>query len=210
MSWRRASAAESSEKHIPIDAEHSDKVIRYGETLCDWYAVDYVYLYTIDEEAGTVTYIAASAVDGKVENPPTDHLVGYTVKWDLHPEELAVWRGEKFVGHITANNSFGYEVSTLLRIEDDFGNRMIAGVDVAHRDIQQKILSEFALLAAIIAVVLLGIYTAVYLIIRKRVSEPAQRISKSMTDFITDGKRSGEKLEIRSNDEFGMIAASSS
>lgn len=210
MSWRRASAAESSEKHIPIDAEHSDKVIRYGETLCDWYAVDYVYLYTIDEEAGTVTYIAASAVDGKVENPPADHLVGYTVKWDLHPEELAVWRGEKFVGHITANNSFGYEVSTLLRIEDDFGNRMIAGVDVAHRDIQQKILSEFALLAAIIAVVLLGINGAVYFIIRKRVSRPAQRISKSMTDFITDGKRSGEKLEIRSNDEFGMIAASSS
>lgn len=198
---------ESSEKHIPIDAEHSDKVIRYGETLCDWYAVDYVYLYTINEEAGTVTYIAASAVDGKVENPPTDHLVGYTVKWDLHPEELAVWRGEKFVGHITANNSFGYEVSTLLRIEDDFGNRMIAGVDVAHRDIQQKILSEFALLAAIITMVLLGINGAVYLIIRKRVSRPAQRISKSMTDFITDGERSKEKLTINSDDEFAMIAA---
>ena len=198
---------ESHENHIPIDAEHSDKVIRYGETLCDWYAVDYVYLYTIDEANSTVTYIAASAVDGKVENPPTDHLVGYTAKWDLHPEELAVWRGEKFVGHITANNNFGHEVSTLLRIEDDFGNRMIAGVDVAYRDIQQKILQEFALLATIIVLVLIGINAAVYLIIRKRVSQPAQRISKSMTDFITDGKRSGEKLEVNSKDEFGMIAA---
>ena len=198
---------ESSEKHIPIDTEHSEKVIHYGETLCDWYAVDYVYLYTIDEERSTVTYIAASAVDGKVENPPTDHLVGYTVKWELHPEELAVWHGEKFVGHITANNNFGHEVSTLLRIEDDFGNRMIAGVDVAYRDIQEKILLEFAFLAIIIAVVLLGIYAAMYLIIRSRVSKPAQRISKSMTDFITDGKRSDEKLEVGSNDEFGMIAA---
>ena len=198
---------ESTQQHIPIDTEHSDKVIRYGETLCDWYAVDYVYLYTIDEEAGTVTYIAASAVDGKVENPPTDHLVGYTVKWDLHPEELAVWRGEKFVGHITANNNFGYEVSTLLRIEDDFGNRMIAGVDVAYRDIRQKILQEFALLALIITAVLLGINAVVYLIVRKRVFAPAQRISKSMTDFITDGKRSGEKLTVRSGDEFGMIAS---
>ena len=200
-------AEESAEQHTPIDTEHSDKVILYGETLCDWYAVDYVYLYTIDEESSTVTYIAASAVDGKVENPPTDHLVGYTVEWKLHPEELAVWRGEKFVGHITANNNFGYEVSTLLRIEDDFGNRMIAGVDVAYRDIQQRILWEFALLAAIIAAVLLGIYTAVYFIIRKRVSEPAQRISKSMTDFITDGERSNEKLAMNSSDEFGMIAS---
>ena len=200
-------AEDSSVNHIPIDAEHSDKVIRYGETLCDWYAVDYVYLYTIDEERSTVTYIAASAVDGKVENPPTDHLVGYTVKWELHPEELAVWRGEKFVGHITANNNFGHEVSTLLRIEDDFGNRMIAGVDVAYRDIQEKILLEFAFLAIIISVVLLGIYAAVYLIIRSRVSKPAQRISKSMTDFINDGERSGEKLKIDSSDEFGMIAA---
>ena len=197
---------ESSEKHIPIDTEHSDKVILYGETLCDWYAVDYVYLYTIDETNSTVTYIAASAVDGKVENPPTDHLVGYTVESKLYPEELAVWRGEKFVGHITANNNFGHEVSTLLRIEDDFGNRMIAGVDVAYRDIQQKILLEFALLAAIIAAVLLGINAVVYLIIRKRVSQPAQRISKSMTAFITDGERSGEKLAIGSDDEFGMIA----
>lgn len=198
---------ESHEKHTPIDAEHSDRVILYGETLCDWYAVDYVYLYTIDEDSSTVTYIAASAVDGKVENPPVDHLVDYTVACELHPEELAVWRGEKFVGHITANNSFGYEVSTLLRIEDDFGNPMIAGIDVAYRDLQQKILLEFALLAAIIVVVLLGIYTVVYLIIRKRVSAPAQRISKSMTDFITNGERSKEKLAIDSNDEFGMIAA---
>lgn len=198
---------ESTQQHIPIDAEHSDKVIRYGETLCDWYAVDYVYLYMIDEEAGTVTYIAASAVDGKVENPPEDHLVGYTVACELHPEELAVWNGEKFVGHITANNNFGHEVSTLLRIEDDFGNRMIAGVDVAYRDIQEKILQEFALLAIIIAAVLFGINAVVYLIVRSRVSQPAQRISKSMTDFITDGKRSSEKLEVDSNDEFGMIAA---
>ena len=198
---------ESREKHIPIDAEHSERVILYGETLCDWYAVDYVYLYTIDEANGSVTYIAASAVDGKVENPPTDHLVGYTVKWEPHPEELAVWHGEKFVGHITADNTFGHEVSTLLRIEDDFGNRMIAGVDVAYQDIQQKILQEFALLAVIIAVVLLGINAVVYLIIRSRVSKPAQRISKSMTEFITDGQRSGETLNADSDDEFGMIAS---
>lgn len=198
---------ESREKHIPIDAEHSERVILYGETLCDWYAVDYVYLYTIDEEHSSATYIAASAVDGKVENPPADHLVGYTVAYEPRPEELAVWRGERFVGHITANNSFGHEVSTLLCIEDDFNNRMIAGVDVSYREIQQKILLEFAILAAIIAAVLLGIYAVVYLIIRSSVSRPAQCISKSMTDFITDGKRSGEKLNVGSEDEFGMIAA---
>ena len=201
-------AEESRERHIPIDAEHSDKVILYGETLCDWYAVDYVYLYTIDEENSSITYIAASAVDGKVENPPTDHLVGYTVKCKLHPEELAVWNGEQFSGHITANSSFGHEVSTLLRIEDDFGNRLIAGVDISYQDIQQEILLDFALLALIITAVVAGIYIIVYRIIRKTVSQPAQLLSRRMQEFITDGKRSSEKLSVADDGtEYAMIAS---
>lgn len=197
---------ESEMQGIPIDAEHTDSVIRYGEYICDWYGVDYVYIYVPDVENDTVTYIAAAYTDGMVDEAPDDNMIGRTAEHKLTSEELAVWNGEQYVGHITSNNGYGHEVSTILRIEDSFGNRAIAGVDIAYSDIIRQVVTAFSILALIIIAVLLGIYFAVYLIIRKRVSRPAQLISGSMVDFITDGKRSGVKLDDSGSDEFSMIA----
>lgn len=197
---------ESEKNQEPIDVAHTDNIIRYGEYICDWYGVDYVYLYVPDPENSSVTYIAAAVADGKVENPPEDHLVGRVVKYELMPEELAVWNGEQFVGRITADNSFGYEISTLIRVEDCFGNRAIAGVDISYESVREQILWEFCLLALFITAVLLGVYFAVYLIVRSRVSRPAQLLSQSMNDFITDGKRTEVKLDESGTDEYDMIA----
>ena len=61
---------ESAQKGIPIDPEHMDGVIRYGEYLCDWYNVDYTYVYIPDPETGNITYLAACYQDALAIKEP--------------------------------------------------------------------------------------------------------------------------------------------
>ena len=198
---------DSYDRQIPVDQAHAEHIILLGEEVCDWSGADYIYVYTIDEENSSVTYVAIASVDGRTKANAADHLVGLTVHCELLPEELSIWHGEKTYGHITSENSYGYEISTLRLIEDAFGNRLIAGVDISYVAVSSQILRTFFLLAAFILVVLFGVYLAVNRIVRRRVSEPAQALSRTMLDYISDGNRSVQKLDESGDDEYAMIAS---
>ena len=201
-------ADESAQKGIPVDLEHTDSLLRYGEYLCDWYSIDYTYVFIPDTDAGTVTYLGVAFQDSRVPNAPDDNMIGRTVEHELRPDELAVWNGELFSTQYTVDNDYGYEVSTVMRLSDAFGNQALAGIDMSYYNVLNKIITNFAFLALMIAAVVVGVYIAVYRIVRKKVSQPAQLLSRHMQDFITDGKRSNEKLAVADDgSEYSMIAA---
>lgn len=201
-------ADESAQKKVPIDLTHTDDIIRYGEYICDWYNVDYAYVYIPDPETGNITYLAACYQDALAQKELEGNLIGHTVEGVLTPEELAVWNGEEFCTQYTIDNEYGHEVSTVMRVEDAFGNQYLAGIDTAYSSLRNKIISSFVLLALFIIAVVISVYIAVYRIIRKKVSQPAQLVSRHMQDFITDGNRSNERLAVADDGtEFSMIAA---
>ena len=197
---------ESIQKQIPVDAEHTENIIRFGEYLCEWYSVDYAYVYIPDVEAGKLTYLAASFHDARVPNAPEDNMAGRTVECSFTPEELAVWRGEALFGQVVTDNEFGHEISTVMRITDAYDNHAIAGIDIAFANVRNEIIRNFVFLALVIAAVAAGVYYAVYRIVRKKVSEPAQMLSRTMQEYIKGGKRSEARLPVAGEDEFSMMA----
>ena len=199
-------ADQSEQKGIPIDPAHTDDIIRYGEYFCEWYNVDCAYVYVPDPEAGTVTYLGASFQDYQVPNAPEDHMVGRTVAYTLTPGELAVWNNEALFAQFETKSEYGHEISTAMRVTDAFGNAAIAGVDIAYAGVMNKIIRSFLLLALVILAVIAGVYVAAYRFIQEKVSRPAQLLSRTMQEFITDGHRSATKLEAGDDDEFSMMA----
>ena len=197
----------SEQEGVPIDVAHPEAAIRYGNYLCQWYDVSYVYMYVPDFENEAVTFITILQNDSKADKPLQSDYNGYRISRRFEPEEMAVWSGKELFAHIKRENEFGDEASTLYCVNDSFGNRVFVGVDMDSKEAYRQIASVFGLIALLLLVVLLGINVIVYLILRSRVSRPAQTISGSMNRYIADGKRTPVKLEERGADEFTEIAA---
>lgn len=185
----------------------SDAAILYGEYICAWYRVDYAYMYFPHPETGTVTYLALTMDSEKFPDRPEDYLVGQTVPHVMSDAELRIWQGEG-LSAVVPNHTFENALDTVVRVDDflGVGNCAIAGVAVSSDVIAAEIRQEFLTVAWIILGVTLCIIALMYFLIRKYVSRPAQNISRGMTEFITDGKRSDTKLDTSGGDEFAMIA----
>ena len=196
-----------SDAHIPIDEEHYEIANKYSEYICKWYGVDYAYIYKPDVEKNEVRYICAARDPSNPNTRIEKEMKGKSLPYIFSEQEKGVWDEELMFGHFSIDNTFGHEIATVILIEDSFGNRLIAGVDIGFSEVLEKVLGVFAIAALLIVLVLLGIYFSVSLIVKKSISDPAQIISKRMTDFITDGRRSTEKLQMPGDDEFAMIAS---
>lgn len=196
---------ESGKDGVPVDVEHPQNGIYYGDYSCKWYGIDYAYLCVPDFENKTYTYICVTVKENN-PNKPENNLTGYKVDYNFTKEELAVWEGRQVFGNISQKNQFGHQMSCYILTEDSFGNKLMAGVGIDYTNIYKQIAKIFSIIALVIVVIIIGINGGVYLIVKKRVSRPAQVISKSMHDFITDGKRTVKKLDDGGKDEFSMIS----
>lgn len=196
----------SNNNQVPLDKNISAKIIEYGDFICSKYETDYIYLYTIDEDAGSIRYIAASVLSNKEEKGIKDNMVDRLVECEFFPDELAVWHGVKESATLSYDNSFGHEITTLKLIHDCNGNKIIAAVETSYDYIYNQIFSSFSVLAVSVTLVLICIGISIYYFIRKRISLPAKKISNSMQEYIYDGKHNENKLSVKGNDEFSMIA----
>lgn len=198
----------TNDRQIPISTDIADDVTGYGEKLCRNYDADYLYIYSIGDDNRSVFYSAVAI--GEIPEKEKGFRGRFTgrVECELVPEELAVWNGEKDLGHIVYRAWYGDEISILRPLEDCKGNRFIVGVDVSLRAVTGIIVRNFAFIALAVVLIIAAIGVAVYFIIRKRVSEPAQIISRSMNEYIKNGERSNFRLEDGGSDEFALIASS--
>lgn len=197
----------SEQKGVPLDVEHPEECIFYGQYFCQWYDVSYVYVYVPDFETETATFIAILHNDKKAGVSAGDNYNGYQLTRPFAPEELAVWSGEQDFAFLRRDNEFGSEYCTLHCVTDSFGNRVIVGLDIDNTEVFRHIFSVFALMALVILLVLVGINLVVYFIIRRRVTLPAETIRQSMNDFVTGGTHTPVEIDAADSDEFSEIAA---
>ncbi|MBP9988799.1 MAG: SpoIIE family protein phosphatase [Ruminococcus sp.] len=197
---------ESGKNNVPIDKEHPELAIFFGEYLCEWYTIDYCYMFVPDVQNDKVTYICIVENKDKTEQKITDNFIGKQFDYDFPEEVLEVWEEKRLFAHVIMNSDFGHEIGTIILAKDSFGNKVLVGVDTGFSEIYGQSIGFFSILALIIALVILGLYFSVYMIIQKQVSHPAQRISKTMNDFITDGERKAVKLNENNSYEYEMIS----
>ena len=191
---------ESEKANTPIDSAHTKFAYFYGDYICKWYGIDYVYIAVPNENNNTLNYITFSSKKNK------NLIQSHTVDYVLSKEEKNVLNGKEVYAEIKQKNDLGYQYITMMKIKDSFGNEMLAGVSTDYKTIKNQVLSIFCLAAIIIVLVILSVDISVYMIIKKLVSKPAQLISKRMNEFIINGKHSEEKLNIKGYNEYSMIA----
>lgn len=193
---------------VPIDEQHYEIGLLYGDYICKWYNVDYAYMYVPDIENGKLTYVYASCNDSKLDEMPDDHLIGYTKDYKLSDAELKAWNGEKPYAGVIKMNEYGNEFDLVMPVTDYYGNKVMSGVSFSCAQLFGQVIKFFIIFAIMIFAVIVGIYFAVYYLIKKRISDPAEELGKSMQEFLADGKRTPIELKGGEPDEYIMIAES--
>lgn len=193
---------------IPVDLEHPDACIYYGQYLCFWMNVQNAYVYIPNIEDGTRTYININKKTGLGDEKVTDYKTGYVFKREPTKEELEVWEGKRTFATVVAKNAFGHSIGTIMQSEDSFGNKVIVGIDLSYATIMSQIAGACGFAVFFNALIILAIYFAVYRFLRNKVSYPAQRIANAMNDYIVDGKRTSVHLDEHGFDEYSMISNS--
>ncbi|MBQ0083226.1 MAG: SpoIIE family protein phosphatase [Clostridiales bacterium] len=198
---------EAAKYNAPLNESFAQNIWERGNYICELYHIDFAYIL-LPLEKGKIKYICVSQNSKFNEINPTDKYIGKISEYTLTADEQAVWQGEKEISHSVTAAKVSHEISTMKRVTDPQGNAVIVGVDQSYEDVHESVINFFFMLAGMILIVSVAIYLFLYLVIRQRVSKPAQKISEGMHKFIIDGKRSGEKIELGGKDEFSMIADS--
>ncbi|MCQ2149777.1 MAG: SpoIIE family protein phosphatase [Bacteroidales bacterium] len=196
---------EAHTENVPADLSFYRRFNYFGEYLCSWYRVDYIYAYVPDLENGTITYISVSRNRNKFGDLSRDHMGGVTEKHTLTPEELKVWNGEIAFG-TSGNVRFEEATDVIMLLKDDFGNKVMVGAATHTNDLQEEVKNGFVVIALFIIFIAAVLSGLLYVLMRRMVSEPASRISEQMSEYISEGKKSAIKLESDGDDEFAMIA----
>jgi len=197
----------SYEKCKAISTENAPELMRVNDFFCNRYNVDYVYIYTIDEEAGTCQYILVSFSENTEDQNPGDHMIGRVVKCEFKPSELDVWNGRKERAFLETDNYYGHDVSTLRLVLDTYGNYVIAGIDINYETIYYDAIKILFIVSGTVAFILTDLGFLLFFIIKRRVTVPAKKIAVRMQSFITDNEYNAERLDESGNDEFAVIAS---
>lgn len=201
-------AYEALQLDEPIDLSFSDHLAAFGDYMCRWYRLDYIYSFVPDVENGTITFLSVSRNKDKFGDLSEDHMVGVTKDYRMSPEETTAWKDSTVYAFAKPDWFTRKSSDVLLMFTDSYGNKAMAGAMVS-TDILRKNLLQGSHLAAFILLLIAGLVALIlYLLIRHTVTDPARRISKAMTEYISEGKKSAVKLEIDGEDEFSMIAGS--
>ncbi len=203
---------DTTQKEVAVDESQNELVRFYGDYVCEWYNVDYAYIYVLDIQGDSIHYIGASCDQEKFGDTNFGEKMTGRVVEDISPEERELWLSEETdvdaqVTYIETENEFGHEFSTIVRCYDCYGNKFLAGIDMDYGDVYLRVFRTFGIIVLILLLVLGAVGVMIYVIVRRRVSKPAQVIATAMDEFITDGKRKEVTLdEVGGDDEFNRMA----
>ena len=191
----------------PADMSFKDKYDFFGNYMCSWYRVDYVYAYVPDFENGTISFISVTLNNDKPgEQQEGGITAGMTIPYTMTEGEINAWN-EEDVYAIEKRDWFGWKATDVLfPVVDDFGNKTMAGASVNTDEMYHEMLRGFLIVALFMFLILVLLAWHLQIFVKRKVSEPAKRISETMSEYISGGKRSTIRLEADDSDEFSMMA----
>lgn len=196
---------EAEKDNMPVDIHLHDEIHVFSEYICEWYRVEYVYLYQVDPDHGTLRYLDFCFKDPEL-NKTFAWVRDEEFEYEMTPGLQAVLDGDALFGKVDWSQSFG-TVDIVMKQEDGHGNTLLAGIAVSMEMMLEEAFRKFLFLAIVILAVFTVLSFTIYYTVVKKVSRPAKRISKAMTEFIANGQRTDVRLEEGKDDEFGMIAS---
>ncbi len=197
---------ESDRRDIPLNGQNADIVNWAGDYFCKWYGIDCAFLGVPDEKANTIKYVGVSANKKNFDNSLKNHLENTIFDFDMPKSVRDVWNGKEVFAYAPVETIFGKEFCAFVRLEDSEGNKYLAGIDISYSDTYKQIATYFSLLAGIILLVVLCVYVGVYLTVKKKVSKPAEILSRGMNEFVAGGEVKHIYFPKKQYYEYTMIA----
>ncbi len=180
------------------------------QTMCRYFRLDYLYIFSINPVEKYRQYIFTSAADPEMDKRLAETR-GYGTRSTeaLKPEEEAILNGATEMQQTIFKNSYGNEVTWLMPYLDENGTtRAVIAMDYNLESGQKRILNGFLMDIVPMAVALLAGLLFLLLLIRRRIIRPIRVISDSMNGFARDRSKKPLPLNIRSLDEIGEIVDS--
>ncbi len=198
----------AAESNAPVDERFVAEVNFLGKYFCEKGFADFIYSYIVcpDKKHIILLDVAERENLGFIEQT-AEEFVLEEIEYEPNELELELWEGKK-TNIVLENHFLDRTTESVCAKDDNFGNRIVIGTGLSYREIDYAVRTNIIPFIVIILVIFIFLTLFMYFVIRRRVLLPAKKISSSMTDFIRDGKRSGEKLDESGSDEFALIASS--
>lgn len=181
-----------------------------ARSLCQYFQLDYLYVYSIDPETNLRHYILCVADDDEADRVIQKERYFGAVSGDpLDEGEQKIMAGSDYPQKVTLSNQYGEELTWLLPYRDADGSlRAIIGLDNNVKMEQRNIFHNF-LLDVFPEILAIGLgFLCLLILLRRRITDPIHAISASMNRFAMNSSVKPEPLMIKTGDEIGEIAAS--
>ena len=199
-------AVNDSEDFRPGNPDYDDcrNALR---TLCRIEDMAYMYVYTADEESGTMTYIMVASGD-----PENDALISQARPYGtevstghLSKENLDAVQGKDGQHIVQYSNSIGDMLDCIVPVGQ---TGMYAAASYSLSAQTSKIIMSTVGTVAHIIFALVLLLIGQLIVLHRSVMKPLQKISDSMKKFTPQHAHAYESIGITSKDELGEIATS--
>ena len=211
------------DESITTESEFMNEFYDSGSIIVEGYNVDYISLYVPDDDYDQVFYkglIQNNDTDSKSRRTNTDsHNANeqeeqdpydfiWTTDYKLDPAETKVWENRAKYDVIRCYTEVYDEICVIVKVQDPEGQEYLMTVERSYDSILAVSFAGVIGMGAFILILFIAMAFTLSVVIKSRVSKPAQKISEAMEQFVVNGKRSEIKLKGEHNDELGRISNS--
>ena len=207
--------------YVDLDNEEIQKGLsELFDRYCEYMGVTYIYVLEVDPDCKWIKYLAIGFGEGAEQKAKEERYSGVVVTIEEDSEVVDPQMREAIEKPVNGSvrhdkNSFGdmliYYLRLMIHIEggetiqlDD--KRIVVGVETSLSNIMESFQRRFNMIAmATIVATTFVLFVATFILYR-RISIPAQRISRRMGAFLADGKKEFKPLPVRGNDEFAEMS----
>lgn len=189
----------------PNNKEQYEQVREQLRVVCKELLLEYIYLYTVDED-GLRHYIFAVAEDDEEDKMIRENIVlGSTSDIPLSKQEKSALKDDETDDVWVMGNDFGKTATWITPFHDADGNVIaLIGTDFSLRMGKSLIIERFLSNIIPVSLLLFLIFITIYILIQRRVISPVSYISSQMEEF--DPSEEPKYLNINSRDEMQQIA----
>ncbi|MCQ2958314.1 MAG: HD domain-containing protein, partial [Candidatus Gastranaerophilales bacterium] len=176
-------------------------------SICKNFNLKYLYVYVPDFENNVVTDIFY--VDGTGNKNVKDRDLGAKVNWQLNKQEKDAFRDIENNQMFINKNDMGHTITSYAVIKNN-NNEPIAlvGADLDFDIVTKEMIITVAKIILFIFFCLLTIYSALMTYLDKVLIKPIVEITDKMQNFVAEQNEEFVPVEIETEDEFGLMAAS--
>ena len=213
-------AVQYTEDVDPTDSTSVEFLCNDYTNFCQMFGITYVFAVDLDVEQNKETFIAIGFGEGASLEAKKTRYPGVVVKGKINDKELEAYNGnidgvfshetsqfgETLICYMPCTRHYSHATNTYIKNDKP----IIVGTEISLTAISRSVQHRFMTIAIVTAGLTLLVITSFGMIIYFRVSKPIRKISKQMSSFVTDRVKAKaiEKLEIKGNDEFALMAQS--